>query len=251
MTAMATGRRKVPLRSCAVPHHCPTDVRLAALSRARYLHGLSTSELADVDARMQVRGYAADEPVYRSGEPASRLYVLATGTVKLLRTTVEGQEVLIDVLAPGDLFGTLSSLGDPTYPDSALALSVACALSITADDFRGVMQRHPPVALAVLDDLAQRLESSHERVTHLSGGTVEQRVAAALLRLVDVVGEPHDGGVLLQVPLTRADLASMAGTTTESASRVMSSLRRDGVVASGRAWTSVLDVSRLRALTLS
>jgi CRP/FNR family transcriptional regulator, nitrogen oxide reductase regulator len=111
------------------------------------------------------------------------------------------------------------------------------------------MRRQPSVALAVLDDLAHRLEQSRQRVTHMSAGTVEQRVAAALLRLVTVVGEPRDGGVLLQVPLTRADLASMAGTTTESASRAMSRLRSDRIVESGRRWTAVLDVPRLRALS--
>jgi CRP/FNR family transcriptional regulator, nitrogen oxide reductase regulator len=246
---MTAGRRQAPLRGCAVPHHCPRSTRLAVLARARYLQGLSQDELADVDRRMDVRGYDTDEPLYRAGEPASRLFVLATGTVKLLRATAEGQDVLIDVLAPGDLFGTLSTLGDPAYPDTAQALSVACALSITADDFRQVMRRHPSVALAVLDDLAHRLEQSRQRVTHMSAGTVEQRVAAALLRLVTVVGEPRDGGVLLQVPLTRADLASMAGTTTESASRAMSRLRSDRIVESGRRWTAVLDVPRLRALS--
>ncbi|HET8617135.1 MAG TPA: Crp/Fnr family transcriptional regulator, partial [Actinomycetales bacterium] len=128
------------------------------------------------------------------------------------------------------------------------ALTVACVLSISADDFRAVMQRHPVVALAVLDDLAHRLEQSRQRVTHLSAGTVDQRVAAALLRLVDVVGEPQGSAILLQLPLTRADLGSMSGTTTESASRVMSRLRQDGVIESGRRWTSVLDVERLRAL---
>mgnify|MGYP001086012927 CR=1 FL=1 len=248
MSTMTSGRRHTPLRGCAVPHHCPRPVRLEVLSHARYLRGLDPSELAEVDARMQVRGYDVDEPVFHAGDRADTLYVLATGTVKLSRTTGDGRDVLIDVVAPGDLFGTLSALGDPVYPDTARALTVACVLSIGADDFRVVMQRHPSVALAVLDDLAHRLERNHQRVAHLSGGTVDQRVAAALLRLVTVVGEPRDLGVLLQLPLTRADLASMSGTTTESASRVMSRLRQEGVVESGRRWTSVLDVARLRAL---
>lgn len=245
---MASGRRHAPLRGCAVPHHCPRPVRLEVLSHARYLRGLDPAELAEVDARMQVRGYDVDEPVFHAGDRADTLFVLATGTVKLSRTTGEGRDVLIDVVAPGDLFGTLSALGDPEYPDTARALTVACVLSISADDFRAVMQRHPSVALAVLDDVAHRLEQSRQRVAHLSGGTVDQRVAAALLRLVTVVGEPRGSGVLLQLPLTRADLASMSGTTTESASRVMSRLRHQGVVESGRRWTSVLDVARLQAL---
>ncbi|HET8614698.1 MAG TPA: cyclic nucleotide-binding domain-containing protein, partial [Actinomycetales bacterium] len=120
---MTSGRRNAPLRGCAVPHHCPRPVRLEVLSRARYLGGLEPAELAEVDARMRVRGYDVHEPVFHAGDRADTLFVLATGTLKLSRTTGEGQEVLTDVVAPGDLFGTLSALGDPVYPDTARALT--------------------------------------------------------------------------------------------------------------------------------
>jgi CRP-like cAMP-binding protein len=239
---MAQDRRRTPLaRACAVPHSCPRPLRLEVLARVPFFAGLGAEQIADIDTSMGVRGYAAGDRVYHAGDEATHLFVLAAGRVKLQRTSPAGQDVLVDVVVPGGLFGSLSTLGDPTYPDTAEALTVACALHIGAEEFRAVLTRHPPVALAVLDDLAHRLERAHQSVRRLSGDTVEQRVAATLLGLADKVGQPRDGAVLLQLPLTRADLAAMTGSTTESVSRAMSRLRRAGLVETGRRWTAITD----------
>ncbi|MBI2244212.1 MAG: Crp/Fnr family transcriptional regulator, partial [Nocardioides sp.] len=135
-----------------------------------------------------------------------------------------------------------------TYPDTAMALTVSCVLRISAAALRQVMNRHPAVALAVLDEVSHRLEEAQQTVRRLSGGTVEQRVASSLLVLADQLGEPRDGGVLLQLPLTREDLASMTGTTTESVSRTLSKWRRAGLIETGRRWTSLTDRAALAAI---
>ena len=166
--------------------------------------------------------------------------------MKLIRPTLEGDGVLIDVLTPGDLFGSAAALGHATYPYTAHTLTVACALSsISARDFRAVLVEYPQVALAVLDDVTQRLEQAHTTVRRLASGTVEHRVASTLLALADKVGEPRGEEILLQLPLTRPDLAAMTGTTTESVSRTLSRLRRAGVIATGRRWISITDRGRL------
>lgn len=246
---MAQERRATPLaRSCAAPHACPRPLRLQVLARSRFFVGLSQDEISEIDKRMQVRGYAQDEPIYHAGASATHLYVLASGRAKLVRPTLDGQDVLVDVVTPGGLFGTLGSLGEPNYPDTAQSLTVSCALRISASEFREVLRAHPTVALRVLDDLAARLEHAHQTVRRLSGGQVHQRIAATLLALADKVGVSKDGATLLQLPLTRSDLAAMSGTTTESASRVLSKLRRDGIIATGRRWTSIIDRTRLAAV---
>lgn len=243
---MTQARRRVPLAPTRVtPHACPRPVRLQVLARARYFAGLPAAAIEAIDARMRVRGYAEDTPIHRVGEAASHLYVLAEGKVKLIRPTLAGDDVLIDVLTPGDLFGSAAALGHATYPDTAHTLTVACALSISARDFRAVLVEYPRVALAVLDDVTQRLEQAHTTVRRLASGTVEHRVASTLLALADKVGEPRGGEILLQLPLTRPDLAAMTGTTTESVSRTLSRLRRAGVIATGRRWISITDRVRL------
>lgn len=219
------------------------------LSHVGYFAGLDDAAVVDVDRRLESLAWGQGEALYRAGEPAEHLYVLAAGRVKVVHTTERGTEVITDVLVPGDLLGTLSTLGDPTYPETAQALTTVCALRMDLSTFRTVLTDHPTVALRVLDDVAARLEATRTGAARTVSGTVEQRVAGVLLRLSDRLGqEQHGGGTLLQLPLTRADLAAMTGSTPESVSRVMSRLRRDGVVATGRRWTSVVDADRLVTL---
>lgn len=246
---MSSDRRTTPLaHSCDAPHSCPLPLRLDVLAHAPYFRHLDRIAIAAIESRMSVRAYDDGEVIYRTGTPADGLFILATGKVKVLRPSLDGTEVLVDVITPGTMFGSIAALGHATYPDTAQALTVSCALRISAADFRAVLKQHPDAALVVLDDLAARLEQTQQTVRRLSGGTVEQRVASTLLALADKVGEPRGDSILLQLPLTRGDLAAMTGTTTESVSRTLSKLRRQGVVETGRRWTAVTDREALKAL---
>ena len=249
---MSRDRRTTPLtRSCGEPHECPLPLRLDVLTHAPYFRDLDPGTVALVEKRMRAKGYGEGEFIYRARTPADALFILATGKVKLLRPSVDGTDVLVDVVTPGAMFGSIAALGHTTYPDTAQAMTVSCALRISAADFRAVLEEHPRVALAVVDDLAARLEQAQQAVRRLSGGTVEQRVASTLLALADKMGERRGDTVLLQLPLTRSDLAAMTGTTTESVSRTLSRLRRQGVIETGRRWTAVTDAEALAALASS
>jgi CRP-like cAMP-binding protein len=222
---------------------------MQVLGAVPFFSGLSPHELEGIDKRMVSLSWAAGDPLFTAGESADHLYVLAAGRAKLSQPTPSGQEVVVDLLTPGDLFGALSMLGQPVYPETAWALTTTCALRIAAQSFREILVEHPQVALRVLDDVAGRLAQARSDIGRQSTGTVTQRVAAALLRLVDKLGQERSGnrGTLLQLPLSRADLAGMVGSTEESVSRVMSWLRKAGIIDSGRRWTAVLDSDRLAA----
>jgi len=240
-------RRRVPLRTgCAQPHACPKPVRMDVLRRVPYFAGLSDDELDGIDRRMVSLAWAEGDALYQAGEPAQHLFVLAAGRVKLYQPTSTGNPVVTDLLTPGRLFGAMSTLGQPVHGETAEAMVTSCALRIDQQSFRDLLEEHPRVALRVLDDVAERLARSHSDAGRQTTDTVAQRVAATLLRLADQLGQERaGGGTLLQVPLTRADLAGLSGSTPESVSRVMSGLRRDGIVDSGRRWTAVLDRARL------
>jgi CRP-like cAMP-binding protein len=174
--------------------------------------------------------------------------VVAAGKVKLLRHTMAGQDILLDILSQGDFFGTLSSLGDAEYPDTAQALTQSCILNIDAERFQAILRRYPAVALRVLEIVTQRLHEAHETVHHLSAHSVESRVALILVRLADKLGKRQEEGLVIQVPLSRQELAEMSGTTLETASRVVSQFRRAGLISSGREWVAVVDRERLAAI---
>ena len=243
------GRRTIPLTEITLPHQCPRPVRLYVLSRAPYFLGLGEVELDRIDARMRTVTFAPDAPIYRAGEPAESLYVVAEGRVKLSQVTAGGTETVTDLLVPGELFGTMSTLGEPFHHQTASALVGTCVLRIDQDDFRTVLAEQPRIALRVLDDVAARLSRAEADSGGQGTDTVEQRVARALLRLADKLGEDRGSeGIMLEVPLSRADLAGLARSTPESVSRVMSRWKKEGLVDSGRRWTSVLKRARLEEL---
>ena len=246
----AGSRRTIPLREVTLPHRCPRPVRMYVLARTPYFLDLTEEALDSIDRRMRANSWAADSLLYHAGEPAEALYVVAEGRVKLSQVTAAGTETVTDILGPGDLFGAMGALGEPYHLQTATALVGSCALRIAQDDFRAVLAEHPRVGLRVLDDVAARLARAQSDIGGQTTDTVAQRVATALLRLADKLGEDRgSGGTMLEVPLSRADLAGLARSTPESVSRVMSRWKKDGIIDSGRRWTALLDRQRLEEVS--
>jgi CRP/FNR family transcriptional regulator, nitrogen oxide reductase regulator len=244
-----SNRRKSPLHIETVePEACSVDLRLSILQQVPFFAGLSPAEIGAINKQFREYGFQPGETIYFSGETAVRLYVVASGRVKLLRHSASGQDVLLDILQPGDYFGSLTLLAGDVYPDTAQAQTAVCVLSIQSENFRALLQQYPQAALAVLDITARRLQESQETVRRLSVESVEQRLAAVLLKLADKLGEATAEGLLIQMPLSRDDLAQMAGTTTETASRTMSQFQKDGLVRSGRQWIAITNKSGLELI---
>lgn len=244
-----SNRRKTPLTPETIePAACTVDLRLEILQQLPFFAGLSTAEVAAVNQQFRENGYQPGEIIYFSGDRSTHLYVVAAGKVKVLRHTLAGQDVLLDILTPGEFCGSITPVAGDVYPDTAQAQTAACVLSISSDAFRTMLQQYPAVALSILDLTAARLREAQETVRQLSAYPAEQRIAATLLKLADKVGQASDEGLLIQTPLSRDDLAQMTGTTTETASRIMSQWQKVGVLRSGRQWIAIRDRSHLESV---
>ena len=242
-------RKQNPLRVDRIePQQCSDDRRLEVLSRTPFFAGLNRAELTRINGFFQEEGYEAGETIYFTGDPARRLYVVAAGKVKVTRHSLSGQDVVLAILTPGDFFGSLSILGDAAYADTVQAQTQVCVLGVDAQAFQTILLNHPAAAVAALQETAQRLQAAHETIRQLSALPVERRIAAILLALGHKLGEKSSEGLLLQVPLSRQELADMAGATVETASRVISKLEQGGMVRSGRQWIAITDSERLAAL---
>jgi CRP-like cAMP-binding protein len=242
-------RRKSPVHVETVePAACSVELRLSILQQVPFFAGLSPAEIGAVNERFREHGFRPGESIYFSGREATNLYVVASGQVKLLRHSLTGQDVLLDILKPGDFFGSLTTVAGEPYPDTAQAHTAACVLSIDTQTFRALLEQYPRVALLVLDITAQRLRETQEMVRRLSVNPVEQRIAAVLLRLAHKLGEPAGEGVLIQMSLSRDDLAQMTGTSTETASRIISQFQKKGLVRTGRRWIAISDQPRLEEI---
>ncbi len=235
-------RRKSPVRLQWIdPAACTLDYRLKIIGRLPFFKELPAAAIRQINAGFHDRSFPADKPVYFEGDPAESLYLVALGRVKLVHNAATGREVVLDILHGGEYFGNLTVLGTNTYNETAVMQTDGCILAISADDFQSILKEHPDVTLKVLESVGKRLEESRRLIQQLSTYTVEQRLASVLLRLADKLGEEEEAGVLLQLPLSRHDLATMTATTTETVSRVMSRFAEQGLIRSGRKWIAVAD----------
>lgn len=239
-------RRKSPVNLIATePHQCSIGLRLRILGRLPFFAGLPARALESINQRFVEVGYQTSDLVYIAGDLAERLFVVAEGKIKLLQHTAGGRDVLLDILSTGEFFGNLTTLGEATYTDTAQAQTPTCVLSVGSEAFRGILDEHPRLALKALEVMAERLRDANQRVLQLSSMPVEKRIATTLLKLAHKLGRRTEDMLLIDVPLSRDNLAEMTGTTSETVSRVMSQFQAGGIIATGRQWVGIRDVKAL------
>ncbi|WP_234573515.1 Crp/Fnr family transcriptional regulator [Rhodohalobacter sp. 614A] len=239
-------KRETPLHSPSLEgHHCSVDLRLEKLGMVPFFQDLSEEQLREVNKKFTANHYSKGETIYRQGDSATMLRVVVAGNVKLVAHTLEGEGVLLDMLQPGDFFGNPTAGSKDVYNETAETQTSACILSIRISDFKEVMNRYPSVAMSVLDITADRLNESRQRIQHLTTLPVKKRLAHILVTLVNKFGEKHSRGLLIQLPLSRKDLADMVGTSAETTSRIMSQFQEDDLITSGRQWVAINDKPEL------
>ena len=134
-------RRKTPvIMETTEPHLCSTDLRLTILHSVPFFAGLPHETIARINQLFHEKGYDAGETIYVAGDPAQSLMIIAEGRVKLLRHTSIGKDILLDLLIPGECFGTLSTAAESEYQDTAVAMTSICALAIEYEKFRKEIQ---------------------------------------------------------------------------------------------------------------
>lgn len=230
------------------PEFCSLEYRLKIIGRLPFFKHLPADAISRINALFHDRDVKAKERIYFEEDDADHLYLVAMGKVKLVRNTTAGRDVLLDILHGGDYFGTLTMLGERVHTETAIAQTDCCILQISSADFESILSQHPEVMRSALEVVSQRLTESQEIIKQLSSYTVEQRIAAALLRLAGKLGEVRGENVLIQLPFSRQDLAAMTGATTETVSRVMSRFSEAGWIKSGRKWITITDAKRLEQL---
>lgn len=221
------------------PRACSAGVRVNALARVPFFEGLDHAALHEVDGLAAMHAIEQGDAVYLAGRPADHLYVIATGAIRLTVSTTDGDEVLLDVLGAGAYLGTLPILGGKAHAEDAWGLTAGCLLSFTAERFDAVLERFPTVARHALATVGGRLQTMQDRIRRTSSASAAARVAAVLLMLAERLGRVEGDRIVIDVPLARDDLASLAGCAAETVSRHLARWRREGLVDSGRRWVAL------------
>jgi len=222
--------------------------RHPALPQAKIFTGLSDADLRAVASGFQIRTLADDTFLVREGDPARTFYILLSGQVKILQTSAEGFEVILHILGPGDIIGALPTIGEGTYPASALTLGEAQVAGIAAPEFNQLLMRYPLLTKNLLRFATRVVQSSHQKIRELSTERVERRIARALSRLAGQLGHEIEAGILLDFPITRQDLAELTGTTVFTVSRTLNEWERQGILQLGRERIVIVSPHQLIAI---
>ncbi len=206
----------------------------AFLGKNPYFDSLSRAEVRELARLLVERHYERGEYLFMEGDAASWAGIILEGRVKLVKHSDTGKDLTLDVLGPGRLVGLTTLSVESVCRVSAQAMEPTRILSLARNDWAALLERHPRASLAVISDLGRRLEEAYEMMRSLALERVERRVALNLIKLAGRIGvaRPQDGSVLIDLPLTRQDVAEMSGTTLETAIRTMSKFQKQGLVES-------------------
>ncbi len=208
----------------------------------------STLERTDLERIAQLavpRSFAAGQVVFREGDSSDTCYVVREGRARAIRSHRDGRSLTLARFGPGDIFGELALFEDERRSATVEAIEPTSVVGVLGPDMRRLLNEHAEISARLVIALGRRLRETNERLTRQSFQTVQSRVAVVLSQLVQqALAEGADGDVMVRA--TQADLAQLAGSSRESASRFLAVLERAGVISQGRGRLVVHDPDALK-----
>ena len=221
------------------------------LARVPVLSTLEGDDLERIAELAVPRQFEPGQVVFREGDASDTCYIVRSGRARAVREHSGGRTLTLATFGPGDIFGELALFEDERRSATVEAIEPTSVVAVLGPDMRRLMVEHPGISARLVIALGRRLRETNERLTRQSFQTVQSRVAVVLSQLVEQQAPDVDGaaddrpdGVL--VTATQADLAQLAGSSRESASRFLAVLERAGVISQGRGRLVVHDPEALK-----
>jgi CRP-like cAMP-binding protein len=211
-----------------------TSIDRSLIADLPMFKSLGTADLDEILKEARPGRHAKDSAIFTQGEQAHSFFVLLHGHIRAMKTTPDGQQILVRYVAPGEVFGVAKAIGLENYPATATAVVDSVVLAWPSASWPRLVARHPGLAMNALQTVGGRLQDAQTQVIEMSTEQVERRVAHALLRLAKQAGRKVDRGVEIDFPISRQDVAEMTGTTLHTVSRILSAWEQRGLVESGR-----------------
>jgi CRP/FNR family transcriptional regulator len=204
--------------------------------------------LRTLAARAARQRFSTGELLFSEGEPCHGLHIIASGKVRIFKSSANGREQVLAVNLPGEAVAELPVFDGGLYPASGIALEETQIVFISQRDFRDYCLEHPQVALKMLSVVGARLRRLVDIIEELSFTTIRQRLVATLLKLAQTEGAATARGTEFQLPSTHQELANQLGTVRELISRNLMRLQAEGLVEVDGRRIIVKDMKGLSAL---
>lgn len=211
-------------------------MKVSALRQVPVLSFLKDQDLKTLSEGVHEAHYANGQFIFKEGDPAECFHVLTKGAVKCMKTSQAGKEAVMKVLLPGDLFCCEAAVFDgKPHPGCAQPMGPVTLLKIPKRAYMKLLKTNPAAAIEVIKYLSGRLSEAQETSKTFALQRADQRLAVLLIKLAERAGKKIPQGILLDLELSRQDLADMTGLALETTIRTLSTFIRQGAVAkSGR-----------------
>lgn len=191
---------------------------------------LTTEELKELEPYLVTETYKKKETIFSEGEPPEWFFIVSSGKVKITKLSHEGKEIILEVISPTDIFGGVAVIRGFPYPANAVAMEDSVVLKISRKNLMRLVDRFPNLMYCMALQLGDRMKSSYDSLKNIALERVEARIAALLLKLAGKVGVETKEGLLIDMRLTKQDVADMVGTTVETSIRTFSKFKKQGLV---------------------
>jgi len=201
---------------------------------------LGDEEIKCLAGIMIEQRFSAGEIIFFDGDPSDWYYIVAEGVVEILKHAASGKDFVITFLGISEILGKVAIADGAPYPASARAKVETGTLAIRQQDFRSFLSKHPQLLLRLNSILGTQLRDVQSRLSEFVGEKAQQRLIRNLLMLQEKCGNT--------LPFTRQDVADMTGISTETTTRIISQLRRQGILGSTRGTIVIVDLPKLNGL---
>jgi len=200
------------------------------LKKVSLFKDLSDAEFKELEPYLSTTAHKKKETIFSEGEPPEWFYLVLTGKVKITKLSHEGKEIILEVISPTDIFGGVAVIKGFPYPANAVAMEDSEVLKISRKNLMRLMDRFPNLMYCMAMQMGDRMKSSHDSLKNIALERVEARIAALLLKLAGKVGIDIKEGTMIDMRLTKQDVADMVGTTVETSIRTFSKFKKQDLV---------------------
>ncbi len=204
----------------------PNGVSTTALRTFQMFYGVPEKSLESLARVSMMRRVPRGSTVVRAGDRTDFVYLILSGSLKVLVSDEEGREVILSMLGPGELFGEMGVLDDNPRSASVAAVVPSDLIVIAKSDFKRCLQENFEVSLYIMRNLVQRLRTADRKIESLALMDVYGRVARLLLEMAETIS----GEKVVTRKISKQDIAKMIGASREMVSRVMKDLQLQGFI---------------------
>ncbi|WP_026882410.1 Crp/Fnr family transcriptional regulator [Clostridium akagii] len=207
---------------------------------------LSSEALANIVKLQNIKNYKKGIIIFHEGDAGDAFFFVKTGKVKIFKTSFDGRDITLNILGEGSIFAEVTLFNDIDYPATVEVLEDSEIGVILNKDIEKLILQNNELALEIIKILNKRLFRSQTAVKDMAFSDTYIRITKTLIDLCKRHGTTTENGIEIDASITRQDIANMVGTSRETVSRVVSALKKEGLILTNSKKIIIIDINKLQ-----